>query len=231
MAALLLILEALTVTTAVIILGKYFHFPDVLRQPAHVAFELFKAHGEMVRPGYYAFLISALIYIPLSISLKNKFLLHQGNKTMADMLLATGVATAIFQSVGFVRWIFIMPYLTGTYFRNPEHRVVAAVIYETMNRYAGLSIGEHLGFLAMGSWTLILAAFLSKDDGLRKWLGFTGMLIGALMLISVLEHFGGANAASFGFLNFLANAAWTVWITALAISLIFDNKETEDYNQ
>ena len=59
----LLVAEAVTVTIPVIILGAKFDFPDILRQPASKAFELFQANQSSIVFGYYVFLVSSLIYI------------------------------------------------------------------------------------------------------------------------------------------------------------------------
>ncbi|OYQ49178.1 hypothetical protein CHU92_00450 [Flavobacterium cyanobacteriorum] len=216
--SLLLFAEALSVTIPVIILGNYFNFPDILREPASKAFELFKMNQNEIQAGYYIFLISSLLYIPLSYQLSQWF--KSERKILSQALQGLGIATTVFQSIGFIRWIFTMPFLTEMYFGNTSSKETAALLYETLNRYAGMSIGEHLGFIAMGSWTIILAALIIKQNTIKKWLGYAGLFIGILLLFSVIEHFGGKQAPIFGALNFIANSLWTFWIVAIAINIL-----------
>jgi hypothetical protein len=46
-----LVLEIITVTIPVIILGSKFNFPDILRQPAENAFALFKQNENYIVGG------------------------------------------------------------------------------------------------------------------------------------------------------------------------------------
>jgi hypothetical protein len=219
----LLIAEAVTVTIPVIILGKYFNFPDILRQPAENAFGLFRANQPSITFGYYIFLLSSLIYIPLSYAFKHLFDKTE-NKILMNVFVGLGITTTIFQAIGFIRWIFTMPYLTESYFSHPENKQMVTIIYETLNRYAGMSIGEHLGFIAMGSWTIILGLFIVLNTVTKKWIGYIGIAIGFLLLISVGEHFGGKNAELFGTINFLANTLWTFWLLVLALTIGYPKK-------
>jgi hypothetical protein len=219
----LLIAEAITVTIPVIILGKYFNFPDILRQPAEHAFELFKANQTAILTGYYIFLLSSLIYIPLSYAFTHLFNKQQ-NKVLINVFVGLGITTSIFQAIGFIRWIFTMPYLTESFFNQPENKQLITIIYETINRYAGMSIGEHLGFIAMGSWTIVLGSMMILNSIPKKWIGYIGIVIGLLIIISIGEHFGGKNAPLFGIINFLANTFWTVWIIGVALTVSFSKK-------
>ncbi|MBC7846069.1 MAG: DUF4386 domain-containing protein, partial [Flavobacterium sp.] len=125
----------------------------------------------------------------------------------------------VFQSIGFIRWIFVMPYLTQTYFEQPAAQQTVSMLYEMLNRYAGESIGEHLGFITMGFWTIVLGVLITSVNGFKKWLGYTGVLTGALIIVSVAEHFGGRYAPVFGSINFVANGIWSIWLMVLAIQI------------
>jgi hypothetical protein len=221
--ATLLMVEAITVTIPVIILSKYFNFPDILRQPAENAFELFRVNETAIIAGYYIFLLSSLIYIPLSYAFKHLFDKQQ-NKVLINVFVGLGITTSIFQSIGFIRWIFTMPYLTKSFFNQPKNKQLITIIYETLNRYAGMSIGEHLGFIAMGSWTIILGSMIVLNSISKKWIGYIGIVIGLFLIISIGEHFGGKNAPLFGTINFLANTFWTLWLIAVALYIVFSEK-------
>jgi Domain of unknown function (DUF4386) len=224
--AFVLIAEIITVTVPVAILGGKFNFPDILRQPAADAFTLFKQNAKFIIAGYYIFLISSLLFIPLSYLLHN-ILKESAAQTARRVLVGCGIATTLFQSIGFIRWIFTMPYLTESYFINSENQATVTIVYETLNRYAGRSIGEHLGFLAMGCWTICLGIIILKHGRFYNWIGFTGIFIGLLLIMSVAEHFGGFSARFLGKINFIANTLWTFWLMIIAIMLIRPRKRIE----
>ncbi|RIV17790.1 DUF4386 domain-containing protein [Fibrisoma montanum] len=217
----LLIVEIITVLTPVGVLSSSFRFPDILREPAAAALPLFSANQSIIVPAYYVFMLSGLLYLPISVLIRKQFT-GTATRSLLDLLVGLGIATALFQAIGFCRWLFAVPYLAKTYEQaagNAPLRASVALLYDTLNRYAGMTIGEHLGFVAMGSWTICLALVLSKT-GAPQWLRGGGILIGALIILSVAEHFGTAWSGFFGLVNFIANALWTVWLLVLAVRII-----------
>lgn len=214
-AIILLLAMMITVTAPVIILGANFNFPDILRQPAADAFALFRENQTIIVFGYYIFLLSSLLFIPLTIILQ-KTLYQTKNKTALHLFFGFGLATAIFQCIGFVRWIFVMPFLTESYFNNLESQKTISIIYEMLNRYAGMSIGEHLGFLVMGCWIICLSFMLLKHPKFKTWVGFSGIPIGLCLIISIAEHFGGMIASTFADINMIANTFWNFWLITIA---------------
>lgn len=210
-----IIAEIIAVVLPVIILGKYFEFPDILREPAHKGMLLFKENQSIIVPSYYLFMFSGLLYIPLSAFLLRAFESSK-NTLLSQIFMTLGICTAIFQSIGFSRWIFVIPFLVEQYFKEESNRAMIELIYESLNRYVGMTIGEHLGFIAMGFWTLALANL----QPYQSWIRISGWMIGLLLLLSTLEHFGGNYAPYFGFLNFLANTLWSFWLLALGIMIL-----------
>jgi hypothetical protein len=214
----LLFAEVITVLAPTGVLSTYFRFPDILREPARVALPLFAANQSMIVPAYYLFMLSGLLYVPLSVLLR-KQLGTPASRVGADLLVGLGVATALFQAIGFSRWVFAVPYLSDAYAQatgSESLRASVVLLYEFINRYVGMTIGEHLGFLAMGGWTICLALLLPKRSQFSRWFTGAGVLTGVLLMASVGEHFGTSWSALFGLLNFVANALWTVWILILA---------------
>lgn len=218
LAGALALLEVTTVVVPVAVLGRYFQFPAILRQPAAVALPLFARNQAHVVPAYYVFLASALLFVPLSYALSAALRRRvPGKAALRSMLRGAGLATAIFQTLGFSRWVFAAPYLAAQYTQaDPAQRPAVALLYEVLNRYAGLTVGEHLGFLAMGAWTLTLAALLWRAGGWRRAWAAAGALIGLGLLLSTLEHFGGPRAATFAALNLAANTLWSGWLLRVA---------------
>ncbi len=221
-AGLLVLAEVLLQLLAFNGLAAVFEFPDVLRLPAAEVIPRFLAQESTIVTCYYLFLWSSLLYIPLSYWLAHALDQDQGRPSLASQLLiGTGIGTAILQVIGFVRWVFWMPYLAHQWQDNPATRPMTESLYELMNRYAGQSIGEHLGFILMAVWTVVLGYILSHQT--TKWgraLGFVGITLGLMIMVSTAENFGGPKAPIYGLINLIANIGWSVWAVALGIYLM-----------
>lgn len=212
-AALLTLAEFVAVLVPVIVLGNYFEFPDVLRRPAAYGLRLFRQHQAQIVPAYYVFMLSGLLFIPLSYAYAA--LRKPGPSLLPQALIGTGLATAIFQVIGFSRWVFVIPFLADQYARQPAQRPAIELLYEILNRFAGMTIGEHLGFLAMGTWTILLVVLLRQSGLVSSWFAGLGIPIGVGLIVSVAEHFGGPSAAVYASINFAANTAWSIWLLVL----------------
>ncbi len=129
--------------------------------------------------------------------------------------MARACRKAVFQAIGFSRWVFVIPLLAEQYGQQPTQQPTIALLYETLNRYTGMTVGEHLGFLAMGCWTILLALLLLRSRVVKRWLGALGLLV------STGEHFGGPSAELYGTINFLANTGWSVWMLRIGAWLLF----------
>lgn len=118
------------------------------------------------------------------------------------------------QCIGLVRWQTVVPYLAARYARHPSPEMLTA--FEAVHRLVGMGIGEHLGYLAMGTWTVLLGLVVARHPGFPRWLGIAGIVVGVSLAVSALEPLLGAAVPGLASLNFRANAAWSVWMIALA---------------
>lgn len=212
--AALLLLEVIAVLIPFFVLGSVFDFPDILRQPAAKAFALFQQNKGIIVPTYYLFLVSALLYFPLASLLKTRFRSTVKNEAWLDIMYVAGIATGVFQAIGFSRWIIAMPFLTEQYVNGNQTETIG-LLYEWINRFVGTTVGEHLGFLAMGFWMMALSFAIQGS----KWFKTAGAVIGLLLIASTLEHFGGSSAPIFATLNVIANVFWSIWMVIFAIQL------------
>ena len=97
------------------------------------------------------------------------------------------------------------------------------VTFATLHRLLGVGVGEHLGYLLTGLWTLTVAASIVATPVIPAWMGFIGIPIGAAILVGVLE-FAGPNEpdgwALAGTVVPIAYIAWSVWLIALGILML-----------
>jgi Domain of unknown function (DUF4386) len=175
------------------ILASNFDFPDILRQPPENALTLYQQNQSLIRPAYYLFAFTGVLMIPISL------LLHRILSNRNPMLLTTattfGVITGIVQVLGFIRWVFLAPFLVNTYFDPSSSQATkdaVLVMQEAFNRYAGVAVGEHLGWLFTGTWLVLLGIFIAQNRArvLKPWMGYAIVSLGLMMLVSSAEQFG-----------------------------------------
>src|SRR5829696_8231650 len=53
------------------------------------------------------------------------------------------------------------------------------VVFQTLNRYLGVAVGEHLGYLFTGLWTALTGIALLQSDLLHPLFGVVGLLVTA----------------------------------------------------
>ncbi len=205
------------------ILAVVFEFPDILRQSAEYRLTLFTENSNIIIPVYYLLALTGFTQIILSV------LLHQSfDDNKSSLLLLTtvfGILTGIFQILGFIRWPIVVPYFAEAMNSNVPMETIAFV-EGTLNRYAGMAIGEHLGFLAQAAWTTLLGIVMLRHKLFNRRLGWAGLLIGLLSFPMSMEPLGGF-LTIFGELTWPVTAAWLIWLVVVAISLLRTNEKMQ----
>jgi hypothetical protein len=131
---------------------------------------------------------------------------------------AFGVVAGVMQFLGLARWPFLVPYLADTY-TDPASsgatRESVAVVFEAFNRYAGVAVGEHLGYLFTGLWTALVAlAMFGSALPFRRWLSLLGMVSAAGILVGTLEPAGFEAAANIVVVGYIL---WSLWLAIFGI--------------
>jgi len=225
LAAALLILLPVAFTVCFTLLGSWFEYPAILRQPTAAILTKFQAGGPSLVAVWYALTLTALLFIPLAV------LLHRalaGREASATLWVATtfGVVAGLVQALGFLRWPFLMPHLARVYLdpgTGEPQRAAAALVFEAFHRYAGMGLGEHLGYLSTSLWTagvaltLWQAARAHRAPQFGRTLGLSGAVLAAGLACGLLEPAGWALG---GTINTLSYLAWSVWLIALGVLLL-----------
>ena len=227
----LTLVQAILSGVAFVVLGDAFGFPDILREPAAVALPRFQEHAATIRQAYYAFTLSYLLVIPIAVLLRG--LLARRATILLDVATVLGIASGFAQTLGFIRWPIAIPYFAETYTdptTSDATRAAVAAAYESLNRWQGMAIGEHLGWLLQGSWTLLLGVALVRHAALPRWLGLLGVVIGIGLLIGTGEQFQAGGEPALNLVNAVATTAAQVWLVVLAIVLLRQRlTEATDY--
>lgn len=206
-------------------LGRTFDYPAILREAPDVILRRFAAGGTPLLLRWQALVLSALAMLPL-VGLLGVTLGASSALTVSAVVI--GSAAALVQALGLVRWPFAVPELARRY-TAAEGRDAAAtrqtieVVFVTLNRLSGVGIGEHLGYLLTGLWTLLVAVSVVSSSAVAPWLGWLGLPIGAALLLGSLEFVGPNERVGWslaGTIVPVAYIAWSVWLIALGIGLI-----------
>jgi hypothetical protein len=201
-----------------LILADQFSFPDILRASSEERLALFRQNQGLIVPAYYMMGLSGLTQIVLAVLVHQSF--ARPGSTLLLAALVAGVLGGAFQMMGFMRWPIAVPFLAEQMASAPtaELRGVVALLEGLLNRYAGMTIGEHLGFLGQGAWTVLISLAMFRG-ALFAWpYGVVGVLLGVALLLSSLEQLGGPFEAV-GFLSAPVSAAWLGWILMCGVSL------------
>ncbi len=215
---LLLIILPVAFNVVFFLLQKNFEYPDILRKPTDYILSRFNAGGARLIMTWYAFAFTGVLFLPVA------FLVHQTltSETTPYMPFATtiGVLAGLVQCLGLIRWTFLVPYLAKTYF-EPEAtqatRDSIAVVFQAFHRYAGVAIGEHLGYLFTSIWTALIALAVTQSSLFSPWLGWIGLIPAIGIFIGIFEESGFKSA---GAINAISYILWSIWLIILGVVLL-----------
>ena len=224
-AAALLIVVPIAFNVAFFELGRAFDYPNILRREPDEILRRFAAGGSGLLLRWQALLLSALAMAPVAAMLA---VVLAAPPALTALSIVTGVAAALVQALGLVRWPFAVPELARRYAaaKGPDAaatRATVVVVFATLHRLLGVGIGEHLGYLLTGLWTLFVAASILATAVLPGWLGLVGLPIGIALLIGTLEFVGPNEERGWplaGTIVPIAYIAWSVWLIALGVFLL-----------
>ena len=220
----LLILTPIAFNSLFTLLSVTFEYPDILREPAGYVLERFDAGGAGLVATWYGFMLTAVLFVPLVV-LVHRVLAGDGREAGEPFYLglatAFGVVAGVMQFLGLARWSFLVPYLADTYTdpaSSEATREAVAVVFEAFNRYAGVAVGEHLGYLFTGLWTALVAlAMFGSALPARRWLSLLGMVSAAGVLVGTLEPAGFEAAANIVVVGYIL---WSIWLALTGIFLL-----------
>jgi Domain of unknown function (DUF4386) len=224
--AILLIAVPIAFNLAFFELGRVFDYPDILRKEPDEILRRFHAGGAGLILRWEALLVSALLMLPLAALLA---IVLGAPPALAVLSVVIGTAAALVQALGLVRWPFAVPELARRYMEAPEGpdgddaRRTVELVFATLHRLLGVGIGEHLGYLLTGLWTLLVAGSIVSTTILPAWLGIVGIPIGIALLVGTLEFVGPNERDGWtpaGTIVPIAYIAWSIWLIALGVFLL-----------
>jgi hypothetical protein len=204
------------------LLGKRFEYPDILRRPMSEVLERFRAGGSSLILLWWTFMLSGLLLIAGAVLLGQVL----GFGGIVPLATAIGVLAGLVQILGLLRWVYLVPALARSYADpslDPEQREVQVAVFRALHQYLGVGVGEHLGYLFTGLWSVLIGIGVIQTTALPTWLGWPGIVIGAGLVVGSAEFLGPNEERGWH----LAGAAipvlyiaWSVWLLGMGVALI-----------
>jgi Domain of unknown function (DUF4386) len=192
-------------------LAKRFDYPDVLRRPTREVLASFSAGGTSLQLLWWAFALTAVLLAPLVVLFAAA--LPDADPTLLSVATTLGVLAAAVQFLGLIRWPFLVQFLA-----EQEDSEAVDLVFQAFNRYLGVAVGEHLGYLLTGAWTTLAGIALLTESSV---LGVIGTVIGPALMISSLEFVGRSGGWTVAEkLTPPAYVVWSLWLIATGVVLL-----------
>ena len=224
-AAALLIAVPIAFNLAFFELGRTFDYPRILRKEPDEVLRRFAAGGSGLILRWQALLVSALAMLPLAALLTVAL---GPPPALAVSSVVVGTSAGLVQALGLARWPFAVPELARRYTGATGPEAVSTrqgieVVFAVVHRLLGVGIGEHLGYLLTGIWTLLVAASVLSTSVLPGWLGLVGIPVGAALLLGSMEFIGPNEKLGWhvaGVVVPIAYVAWSIWLIAMGVGIL-----------
>jgi hypothetical protein len=192
-------------------LAARFDYPGVLRRPTREVLAKFRDGGTSLQLLWWAFALTAVLLAPLVVLFAAA--LPDADPTLLSVATTLGVLAAAVQFLGLIRWPFLVPFLA-----EQEDSEAVDLVFQAFNRYLGVAVGEHLGYLLTGTWTTLAGiALLTASTPL----GVLGIVIGPALMLCSLEFVGRSRGwAVAEKLTPPAYIAWSLWLIATGVVLL-----------
>lgn len=219
-----LIASAVSFNVAFARLARAFDYPDVLRRDPADILERFGAGGTDLILRWWSFMLVAVAFVPLGAATPSVVVPGTLLGTVAGAL---GIAAGLVQAIGLVRWPFLVPDLARRHAAasTAEERATIETVFAAVHRLSGVGIGEHLGYLLTGAWTMAMSVGIATAaaPAVAWWLAVPGMIVGLALCVGSLEFVGPNEERGWPIADRLVPIAylgWSVWLIVLGIALV-----------
>jgi hypothetical protein len=217
-----LILAPLWFNTTFALLGKRFDYPDILRRPANEILDRFRTGGASLIVLWWTFMLSGLLLIPAVVLLGQVL----GFTGLVPLAVTVGVLAGLVQMLGLLRWVYLVPSLARV---NADaavgsgQREATIAVFAAMHQYLGVGVGEHLGYLLTGLWSVLTGVAILGTELVPTWMGWIGIAVGAGLTLASAEFLGPNEEDGWplaGAAIPILYVAWSLWLLTMGIALI-----------
>ena len=209
-----------------LLLRRRFDYPDILRRPTEDILNRFQAGGVGLKLVWYGFMLTAVLFAPLAVLLGQ--VLAGDEIAVIPTAIVVGVLAAVVQFLGLARWPFLVPALARAYTdpaSTSASREATKVVFDSFHRYLGVGIGECLGYLLTGAWSVLIGVAMIQSRLFEAWLAWPGIIIGLFLVVGSLEfvgHFEEQGWKLAGAIVPISYIAWSIWLIATGLLLLFE---------
>ncbi|MEO5921430.1 MAG: DUF4386 family protein, partial [Pseudolysinimonas sp.] len=176
----------------------------------------FTAGGSGLILLWWGFAMSAVAFIPVAVLAGSLV----ADETLRSAVVMAGVLAGLVQALGLLRWVFLVPHLARESAAGADPKVID-LVFQAFHRYLGVAVGEHLGYLFTGGFTILLS--VGAWAALPLWLTLPGIVIGAMLMAGALEFVGPFEREGWkvaGVLVPVGYLLWSVWALAIGVLLL-----------
>jgi hypothetical protein len=205
-------------------LAVKFSYPDILRKPTDEVLARFRAGGSGLVLLWWGFAMTAVLLAPVAVMLSA--VITDADPILLMVTATVGVLASLVQFLGLVRWPFLVPYLARESADpdiTPARKEAIDVVFQSFNRFLGVAVGEHLGFLLTGAWSIFVGIAISQSANLPTWLGVAGIIIGAVLALCSLEFVGPFERKGWkvaAALTPITYILWSLWLVAVGVFVL-----------
>jgi hypothetical protein len=212
----LLILLPIAFNAFFFLLARRFDYPGILRSPTANILSRFQAGGVRLKLLWYGFMLTAVLLAPLAVLLGQ--VLARDGLEIVPVATMIGVLAAAVQFLGLARWPFLVPQIARAYAdpsSSQARREASTVAFESFHRYLGIGVGECLGYLLTGGWTVLVGVAMLQSSAFEAWLTWPGIIIGLFLIVGSLEFVGRFEEHGWklaGTIVPITYIAWSLWL-------------------
>jgi hypothetical protein len=89
--------------------------------------------------------------------------------------------------------------------------------------YLGVAVGECLGYLFTGAWTVLIGVAMLQSSAFSPWLAWPGIAIGLTLIVGSFEFVGPFEEKGWklaGTMVPIAYTAWSLWLVITGLVLL-----------
>jgi hypothetical protein len=197
-----MVLAIVLANAAFVGLGSVFDYPDILQESAEKILVEFRADEGAIVAFFLTLALSAALLAPIAILLGRLVANERGR-----LSIGVGIAAAVVQVIGLLRWPLIVPSLADSDDTDA---------FETVHTVLGTVVGETFGYLLTATWTVLIISALSRRLA-GRWFWWLGYTAAALIAVGVLVPL---DVPGTDFANFVGYILWSVWMLAFATLIL-----------
>jgi hypothetical protein len=200
------------------LLQAQFDYPDILRRPPDEVLRRFAAGGPGLIALWYGFALTPALFLPAAVLLRR--FLTRDDAPYLSLAVPLAISSSLVQLLGLLRWPFLVPELARAYLdpaADAASQAATIAVFRAFHQYAGVAVGEHLGYLFTAAWTAVIAIAMLDSPRFLRWWGWLGLLAAVGILAGLLEPVGIAAA---GAINALSYILWSLWLAGTGLALL-----------